>query len=371
MPGRSEYDDVPQEDPMTAYSTGWFGRAARPTSFVAGAMLAWSVTGQPQPAASPAVPAATLIVLNKAEASVSLLDAASGEEMSRIDVGVGPHEVAVSPDRRTAVVCNYGEQQPGDTLSVIDLPSRKVTSTLALDGYHRPHGIVFLNDGTHVLVTAEQEQALLKVDVKTGGVVAYPTGGQNASHMVVVATDQNRAFVANIASGTVSVIDLVGGAEPVIIAAGAGTEAIDLSPDGRELWVGNREAHTLSIIDTATLKVAQTVECPTMPIRLKFTPDGKHSVVSCATSGDLVVFDAGTRQELHRISLKEDGGPAPVPIGIVIAADGARAFVACSGANKVAVVDTSDWSISARLVAGKVPDGLGYAARGPTAAAPK
>jgi len=46
----------------------------------------------------------TLIVLNKAEASASLIDLASGEEILRLETGVGPHEVAVSPDGKTAVV---------------------------------------------------------------------------------------------------------------------------------------------------------------------------------------------------------------------------------------------------------------------------
>ena len=55
----------------------------------------------------------TLIVLNKAEASVSLLDAASGGELYKLPTGAGPHEVAVSPDGRTAVVANYGQTFSG------------------------------------------------------------------------------------------------------------------------------------------------------------------------------------------------------------------------------------------------------------------
>ncbi len=46
----------------------------------------------------------TLIVLNKDGASASLRDRATGEEFARLDTGVGPHEVAVSPDGRIAVV---------------------------------------------------------------------------------------------------------------------------------------------------------------------------------------------------------------------------------------------------------------------------
>ncbi len=47
--------------------------------------------------ASPAA-AGTLVVANKAEATVSLVDVASGEVVATLPTGAGPHEVAVSPD---------------------------------------------------------------------------------------------------------------------------------------------------------------------------------------------------------------------------------------------------------------------------------
>lgn len=71
---------------------------------------------------SPApVAAGTLVVANKAEATVSLVDVASGEVVATLPTGAGPHEVAVSPDGRTALVADYGGREPGRTLTVIDL----------------------------------------------------------------------------------------------------------------------------------------------------------------------------------------------------------------------------------------------------------
>ena len=64
--------------------------------------------------------AATLIVANKAEASVSLVDLASGKVAATLPVGTGPHEVAVSPDGRLALIANYGTgvdiSAPGDNI---------------------------------------------------------------------------------------------------------------------------------------------------------------------------------------------------------------------------------------------------------------
>jgi YVTN family beta-propeller protein len=49
------------------------------------------------------------------------------------------------------------------------------------------------------------------------------------------------------------------------------------------------------------------------------------------------------------------------PSGILMAPDGKRAFVACAGAKKVAVIDTSTFSVVHEIETGNVPDGLGYA----------
>src|SRR6185295_15169127 len=52
--------------------------------------------------------AATLVVANKDDATVSLLDLASGRIAATVPTGDGPHEVAISPDGRQAVVSNTG-----------------------------------------------------------------------------------------------------------------------------------------------------------------------------------------------------------------------------------------------------------------------
>ena len=58
------------------------------------------------------VHAATLIVANKAEATVSLIDLASGKVAATLPVGTGPHEVAVSPDGRLALIANFLRWKP-------------------------------------------------------------------------------------------------------------------------------------------------------------------------------------------------------------------------------------------------------------------
>src|SRR5438105_10988122 len=88
-----------------------------------------------------------LVVLNKAEASASIISLADGRTIATMPVGDGPHEVAVSPDGRWAVAANYGARTAGSSLTLLDLRNRRAARTIDLGTYARPHGIAYLPDG--------------------------------------------------------------------------------------------------------------------------------------------------------------------------------------------------------------------------------
>lgn len=315
----------------------------------------------------------TLIVLNKSDHTASLIDLASKKTVATVQTGVAPHEVAVSPDGILAVVSNYGTgSNPGSSLTVIDLPGKKKLADIDLGEYKRPHGITWLKNQL-VAVTAEGNKALLVIDVERRAVRDAVGTDQSVSHMVVVTPDGQRAFVANIGSGSVTVIDLEKKKRLMNIETGAGAEGIAISPDGKEVWVTNRSANTISVIDPTTIKITATLESKAFPIRVKFTPDGKFALVSNAQSGDVAVFDVKERKEIRRIPMELSAvneadkrlfgnqfGKSPVPVGILVTPDGSRAFVANTQADIVTVIDLSSWKITDRLRPGKEPDGLGF-----------
>ncbi|WP_406672413.1 cytochrome D1 domain-containing protein [Natronospira sp.] len=317
--------------------------------------------------------AATLVVVNKAEATVSLVDIASGEVRATLPVGEGPHEVGVSPDGRLALVGNYGVRNtPGSSLTLIDIPSARVVRTIDLGEYRRPHGIVWLGDGRRAVVTAETNKALLVVDTTTGEVVAAVDTDQEVSHMVAVTPDGGRAFVTNIRSGSVTVVDLETNTRVANIPTGEGAEGVAVTPDGATVWVTNRAADTVTVLDARTLEVVAELESPSFPIRAMATSDGRRVLVTNARSGDLSVFDVAGRSLERRMSLQVEAshvegrlfgdtfGDSSVPIGILISPDDKLAFIAHSNADQITVVDLKSWSIAGALTAGKEPDGLGF-----------
>src|SRR4051794_31905998 len=94
--------------------------------------------------AAPAFPHPALVVLNKEENKLSVVDVKTMAIVgARVPTGIHPHEVTVSADGTRAFVANYGSAQaPGTTISIVDLVARKVLRTVDLLPLVRPHGII-------------------------------------------------------------------------------------------------------------------------------------------------------------------------------------------------------------------------------------
>lgn len=312
-----------------------------------------------------------LVILNKSDNTASILDAKTGVTRATIPVGKAPHEVEILSGGRTAAVSNYGvREEPGRTLTLLDLEKGAAAGTIELPEGARPHGLKALPDG-RLLVTAEGLKELFLVDPMARRVTARIPTARETSHMVTASPDGKLAFVANIGSGSVTVVDLSAGKAVKDIPTGDGAEGITITPDGREVWVVNRVADTVSVVDAKALAVAATLKAPQFPIRVKVTPDGKRALVSCARSGDVAVFDVSSRREIRRIAIDREAvpgsrerlfsdrfGKSPVPVGLLIAPDSRRAWVASTNADVVSAIDLDRLVVVGRLTAGKEPDGL-------------
>lgn len=301
----------------------------------------------------------TLLVLNKSDATLSFVDAATLKTLATIPTGDAPHEVAVSDDGKIAVVANYGTgPNPGTTLSIIDVPAHKELRRFALPGLLRPHGIEAA--GSRFWFTAEGSRVIARYDAVSDRIDFISGSGADTTHMIVVTGGEKTIYTANIGSNSVTVFDLSGAPRNILvkqIPVVKGPEGMDLAPDGSELWVASRVANGgIAIINPSTNAVVQTLPTTTkVANRVKFTRDGKFVLVSDTTGNTLLVYDAATKEMIKSLAMA-DG-----PSGILIAPDGQHAFIACAGAKKVQVVELTSFSITNEIETGNVPDGLAYA----------
>jgi YVTN family beta-propeller protein len=314
------------------------------------------VVGAHGQGASVAVPSPALLVLNKAESALVIVDPATLKVVAKIGTGPVPHEVAASTDGKLAFVTNYGAHQDGTTLSVIDLVGQKELHRVDLTPLRGPHGIVFF-DG-EAWFTVEGSKKIARYNPRTNKVDWTFEIGQERTHMLVIPRDGRTIYTTNVNSDSVSVLDLSADGKSwstTNISVGKGPEGMDLSPNGKELWVANSHDGTVSIIDTATKKVVQTVDVKTkFSNRVKFTVDGKLVLITDLGSGDLLVMDAATRKEVKRMHL------AKSVEGVLVAPDGLRAFVAESGDNQLAVVDLNTLEVTKTFTTGQEPDGMAW-----------
>jgi len=307
--------------------------------------------------ASAQLPSRALLVLNKDDNTLVIVDPATNKIVGTAPTGNAPHEVAT--DGRFAYVTNYGPfepDQPGNSLSVIDLNTRKETR-VDISPLRRPHGIEFA-DGK-VYFTAELNKSIARLDPQ-GLKVDWLLGtGENRTHMLLLAKGGNTIFTANAESGTVNIIERTSAPEQwteTVVAVGKGAEGCDLSPDGKEFWVANAGDGTVSVIDVSAKKVVHTISAVAKRSnRLKFTPDGKLVLVSDLASGDLVVIDAASRKLTKRVNLGKSAA------GILVVPGGSRAYVALTPDGKVAIIDLKSMSKTGEIATGRGPDGMAWA----------
>ena len=302
-------------------------------------------------------PSAALLVLDKGGA-LAIVDPSTGEVVAKVRTGDDPHEVAASSDGKLAFVSNYGTgTAPGRTLSVIDLAAQKELHRVDLAPLARPHGLDFA--GGKLYFTCEANKVIGRYDPATNLVDWVLGTGQNTTHMVRVGPGLDRIYTANIGSDSISIFSRSGmDWLQDVVPAGKGPEGFDLTPDGKELWAANSRAGTVSVVNLAEKRVTRTFRVDTKRSnRLKFTPDGKLALITDLDGGELVIYDRDTLRQLKRLPLGRQ------PAGILVEPGGARAYVAVTGDDFVAVIDLKTLELSGRIQPGSGPDGMAWAVR--------
>lgn len=329
--------------------------------------------------------AASLLVLSKGDHTLSIVDPVSLKVIAAMPSGPDPHEVIATDDGKLAFISNYGGGAY-HTLTVVDLQAHKTTGTIDLGALNGPHGLAVV--GGKVYFTAEAAKVIGSYDPAAQKIDWVMGTGQDRTHMVWLSRDMKTIVTSNVASATMTMIEKVtrqmmgpppgGGGPPppgmgpgpgpggpppgpradweeTVIPVGRGAEGFDVSPDEKELWAANAQDGTISVLDLPNKKVVATLNADVRSAnRLKFTPDGKHVLVSLLGGPDLVILDAASRTVTKRVKIGRGAA------GIQMAPDGSVAYVACTPDSYVAIIDLNTFEVKGHIEAGKNPDGLAW-----------
>ncbi|MEU4605537.1 YncE family protein [Kribbella sp. NPDC023972] len=160
------------------------------------------------------------------------IDVASRRVRRNLDVeGAWTKVLALSPDERTLYAANWISHD----VSVIDLPSwrvRKVIPTV-----HTPRGLYPAPDGRTLYVAGYENGELARLDLRTGKQTTLLRTGGAMRHLV---GDGRRLYASDMGTASVYVVDLASGKARRLAKVDDHPNTIDLSPDGRVLFVSCR-----------------------------------------------------------------------------------------------------------------------------------
>ena len=303
-----------------------------------------------------------LIVANKGESTLGIIDPETGKQVATVpEGGVTGHELIASPDGRTAYVPIYGNSgvgkpgTDGTNMIAIDIAARKVTGNLDFGKGVRPHCPLFGPKNGLLYVSTEIDNTISIIDPKTLKIVGSVPTGQPESHMFVISHDGKRAYTANVGPGTVSVLDLEAKKVIAIIPISKTTQRIAISNDDRWVFTADQTKPQLAVIDTATNKVAQWVELPATAYGTAPTPDGLWLVAAIQKTNQVAAVDLKTMKVAHLIDVPK------IPQEVMVRPDGKVAYVSCDTSHQVAEINLADWKVNRLIEAGKSVDGLAWA----------
>ena len=303
-----------------------------------------------------------LLVANQGDRDLSIIDVAADKQIATVpEEGITGHEVAASPDGKTAYVPIYGNAgvgKPGtngQVIDVIDVTTHKLVHKIDFGHGVRPHCPIYDKNSGMLYVTTELDKTISIVDPRTLQIVGSIPTGQEQSHMLAISRDGSRGYTANVGPGTVSVLDMKARKTLAIIPISANTQRIAISRDDRMVFTADQTKPQLAVIDTATNKLKTWIALPAVAYGTAPTLDGHWLLVTQRDTKQLVVVDLKTLKAVKTIDVPSG------PTEILMNPDGKTAYVSCTHTKQIAVIDLASWTVKGTIEAGAEDDGLAWA----------
>ena len=216
---------------------------------------------------------------------------------NRVTTGAVVAGLAVSPDGSTLVAANF----ENDSISLVNTANRQVTEEIKFfkPGDQVPTGEfpfdVALKSTTNgaaakVFVSSQRDDEVVAVDVASRVITRIPVGSQ--PNKILLSADQNKLYVANGNSDTISVIDTnsnrvigtISLSRPNDKYVGSSPNSLALSPDERTLYVTLAGENAVAVVDLRSGRVSGRIPTGWYPNSVSVSQDGRKLFVVNAKS---------------------------------------------------------------------------------------
>jgi DNA-binding beta-propeller fold protein YncE len=295
-----------------------------------------------------------LFIVCKTAGFVEFHDPVTFARLDEIKLPDFPHEVVLSPDRKTAYVSIYGNGQvgtntrPGTQIAVIDLARRKLAGFIEIAPYLAPHGLSFDRAG-QLWATAELSNGIVAIDPVRGVVIGAVLLGSHRTHFMAATPDGAKIYVPHRQLKFVSVVDVERRREVKRIQNFSyECQGVCVAPDGNRVYQASSARPLVSVIDPRTDEIAGAVtveglgDFPPQLTRLKVSLDNRYLVVSYNVSRKAAVLDTRDLRRQFLFDLEKG------PMGIAFP-DQHRAFVTNHDAGSVSIIDLAAMKLAGRF----------------------
>jgi YVTN family beta-propeller protein len=292
--------------------------------------------------------------------AVAVLDTGTNQIVSTIPVPTGPHGIVITPDNRWVYVSSDG----ASTVSVIDTNTDAVTDSIEVG--NMPHGLAITPDGSMVLVAGFGTSQVSAIDTATNQIL-WKVGVPNP-HNIAITQDGKSAYVASQGQNApaLATIDLTKGTPVGTLALDKTPRALNVSPDGQELFFTEAGVDAVQVLDLATNQIVAQIPAGASPHLPSFTPDGNLGLVVAQGPGELDLVDPDAYTNVGGVKV------GTMPHWTATSADSSTAYVTNELSNDVSVVDLGSQTVTATIAVGNAPRKIVVqqaAAPAPTAAA--
>jgi YVTN family beta-propeller protein len=244
---------------------------------------------------------------DKSADGIGILDVAAQKFTGKLNAGSDPEEFALSKDGRRIYISNEDTK----TASVINIASGKLEHIVPVG--QEPEGVTTTPDGKQFYVTCEAGGDIYVVGTSSYSTVAhFKVNGRPRS--VAFLSAEGVGFIPSESVGELNVIDSVNAKvlKTIALPAGSRPMRVKLSPDEARLYVSNGRAGTISVFDTHSYQLLETIKVGTRPWGIGVSPDGKFLFSANGPSNDVSVVDLKTNKEIARVK----AGASPWGIAI-------------------------------------------------------
>ncbi|MDR7402374.1 MAG: cytochrome D1 domain-containing protein [Armatimonadota bacterium] len=286
-------------------------------------------------------------VPNSEDGTVDVIDPAERTVVGHFAVGRVPHHITPAWDMRAL----YVDNTVSNTLTVIDPRMGQPVDTLQV---RDPYNLYFTLDGTTAVVVAERDQRL---DLYTlpgwtpAGSVPVPWKGVDHLDFSV----NGRILLASAEyGGAVVKVDVAARAVTGSVEVGGLPVDVRLAPDGAVFYATNQGRHGVSVINPARMEEIQFIPTGRGAHGLQISRDARALYVSNRLAGTISVIDLTTRRI---VTTWHVGGS---PDMMQISPDGHELWVSNRFASSVAVINTTTGRVLDTIAVGSSPHGLTY-----------